>query len=370
MMVLAILLSIIVALKLANSLSRPMKACADRMRLLVEGDLESPVPEVVSKDETGMLTQSTAELVEGLSTIIHDIGYLLGEMANQNLDIQSSHRDAYVGDFQSILHSMRNLKVELSEILRQINTSAEQVSSASNQVSSSAQNLSQGAVEQASSVEELAARISEISNQVKDTADSAGKVREQTHHAGEGVSVCNQQMQELMNAMEKIHSSSDEIGKIIKTIEDIAFQTNILALNAAVEAARAGVAGKGFAVVADEVRNLASKSAEASKNTSLLITHSTEAVQTGTEIARHTADALSDVVENIQSMVGSIDQISAVSSEQSEAVLQVNEGINQISSVVQSNSATAEESAAASQELSAEAANLKQLVDQFTLARN
>ena len=367
MMVLAILLSIIVALKLANSLSRPMKACADRMRLLVEGDLESPVPEVVSKDETGMLTQSTAELVDGLSTIIHDIGYLLGEMANQNLDIQSTHRDAYVGDFQSILHSMRNLKVELSEILRQINTSAEQVSSASNQVSSSAQNLSQGAVEQASSVEELAARISEISNQVKNTADSARDVREQTHHAGEGVSVCNQQMQELMNAMEKIHSSSDEIGKIIKTIEDIAFQTNILALNAAVEAARAGVAGKGFAVVADEVRNLASKSAEASKNTSLLITHSTEAVQTGTEIARHTADALSDVVENIQSMVGSIDQISTVSSEQSEAVLQVNEGISQISTVVQSNSATAEESAAASEELSGQSQLMKSLVGRFQL---
>lgn len=370
MMALAILFSIIVALKLANSIGRPMKACAERMRLLVEGDLESPVPEVVSKDETGMLTQSTAELVEGLSTIIHDIGYLLGEMANQNLDIQSSHRDAYVGDFQSILHSMRNLKVELSEILRQINTSADQVSNASDQVSSSSQNLSQGAVEQASSVEELAARISEISSQIKDTADSAQQVREQTHHAGEGVSVCNQQMQELMGAMEKIHSSSEEIGKIIKTIEDIAFQTNILALNAAVEAARAGTAGKGFAVVADEVRNLASKSAEASKNTSLLITHSTEAVQTGTKIARNTADALSDVVENIQSMVGSIDQISVVSNEQSEAVLQVNEGITQISSVVQSNSATAEESAAASQELSAEAANLKQLVDRFTLARN
>lgn len=369
-MMLAILLSIIVALKLANRISRPMKACAERMRLLVEGDLESPVPAVVSRDETGMLTQSTAELVEGLSTIIHDIGYLLGEMANQNLDIQSQHRDAYVGDFQSILHSMRNLKVQLSEILLQINTSAEQVSSASNQVSSSAQNLSQGAVEQASSVEELAARISEISDQVKDTADSAQDVRKQTHHAGEGVSACNQQMQELMSAMEKIHSSSEEIGKIIKTIEDIAFQTNILALNAAVEAARAGTAGKGFAVVADEVRNLASKSAEASQNTSLLISHSTEAVQTGTEIAKNAANALADVVENIQSMVGSIDQISAVSNEQSEAVLQVNDGINQISSVVQSNSATAEESAAASEELSAEASNLKQLVDQFTLARN
>ncbi len=370
MMILAILLSIIVALKLAGSISRPMKACAERMRLLVEGDLEAPVPEVVSKDETGMLTQSTAELVEGLSTIIHDIGYLLGEMANQNLDIQSQHRDAYVGDFQSILHSMRNLKVELSAILRQIDTSAGQVSNASNQVSSSAQNLSQGAVQQASSVEELAARISEISNQVRDTADSARQVREQTHHAGEGVSVCNQQMQELMRAMEKIDSSSEEISKIIKTIEDIAFQTNILALNAAVEAARAGTAGKGFAVVADEVRNLASKSAEASKNTSLLITHSAEAVQTGTKIAKHTADALLDVVENIQSMIDSIDQISTVSSEQSEAVLQVNDGISQISSVVQNNSATAEESAAASEELSAEAVNLKHLVDQFTLAEN
>ncbi len=370
MMILAILLSIIVALKLAVSISRPMKACAERMRLLVEGDLEAPVPEVVSRDETGMLTQSTAELVEGLSTIIHDIGYLLGEMANQNLDIKSQHRDAYVGDFQSILHSMRNLKVELSSILRQIDTSAEQVSNASSQVSSSSQNLSQGAVEQASSVEELAARISEISNQVKNTADSAQQVREQTHQAGEGVSVCNQQMQELMRAMEKIDSSSTEISKIIKTIEDIAFQTNILALNAAVEAARAGTAGKGFAVVADEVRNLASKSAEASKNTTLLIAHSTEAVQTGTNIAKHTADALLNVVENIQSMVGSIDQISTVSSEQAEAVLQVNEGVNQISSVVQNNSATAEESAAASEELSAEAANLKQLVDQFTLAKN
>lgn len=230
--------------------------------------------------------------------------------------------------------------------------------------------MSQGAVEQASSVEALAARINEISNQIKDTADRAQEVRGQTHNAGEDIAVCNQQMQELMNAMEKIQSSSEEIGKIIKTIEDIAFQTNILALNAAVEAARAGTAGKGFAVVAEEVRNLASKSAEASQNTSMLITHSTEAVQTGTEIAKQTANALLRVIENIQSMVGSIDQISSVTNEQSEAVLQVNEGISQISTVVQSNSATAEEGAAASQELSAEAINLKQLVEQFTLAGN
>ncbi len=365
----SILLSIVVSLKLANSIGKPMRACAERMRLLVEGDLESPVPSVSSRDETGMLAESTAELVTGLRTIINDIRYLLAEMADQNLDIRSRNAEAYVGSFQNILLSMRHLKVQLSNTMRQIDRSADQVSTASGQVSVSAQNLSQGSVEQASSVDELASRIGEISELAKSTANGALEVRSQTHRAGEDVSVCNRDMQELMSAMENIQHSSDEIGKIIRTIEDIAFQTNILALNAAVEAARAGSAGKGFAVVADEVRNLASKSAEASKNTSALIERSTEAVRTGTQLAQHTADALLGVVDSIQSVVGSIDKIASVSHEQSDAVLQVNEGIGQIAVVVQTNSATAQESAAASEELSAEAASLKHLVEQFTLAR-
>lgn len=368
--VIAMLASMVVALVLATRISKPMRACANRMKLLVEGDLETPVPKITSRDETGMLAGSTASLVEGLRTVINDIGYLLNEMANQNLDVRTSHEDVYVGSFRSILLSMRNMKEALSNAMRQVNHSAGEVSDASSQLSASAQMLGQGTTEQASSVEELASRISVISEQVKNTAKGALDVRGQTRQTGQEVLLCNQKMQNLVDAMDRIRESSDEIEKILKTIDDIAFQTNILALNAAVEAARAGAAGKGFAVVAEEVRNLAGKSAAAAKTTSELIENSTEAVHIGTGIAKNTAEILLEVVNSIQTVVEAIDEIAAVSSEQSEAVEQIAEGINQISIVVQNNSATAEESAAASEELSAEATCLKELVDQFTLSQS
>lgn len=366
--VVSILISVVVALALALNIGRPMKACVNRMKLLVEGDLDTPMPKVTNRDETGVLVKSTQTLVEGLRTVISDISYLLNEMANQNLDVHTKHEEVYVGSFQDILHSMRHMRIELSGAMRQVSHSAQEVSNASDQLSSSAQTLSQGTTEQASSVQELAARISVISEEVKNTASGALNVRSQTHQTGEEVFLCNQKMQNLVEAMDKIQTSSEQIEKILKTIDDIAFQTNILALNAAVEAARAGSAGKGFAVVAEEVRNLAGKSAEAAKNTSELIANSTNAVHIGTEIAQNTAEVLTGVVNNIQNVVDAIDHIAVISSEQSESVEQVSVGINQISVVVQSNSATAEESAAASEQLSAEAACLKELVGKFTLA--
>ena len=366
--VVSIIASIVVALKLSSNISVPMRACAERMKLLVEGDLKAPVPQTAGQDETAELTRSTAAMVEGLNTIIDDIGYLLSEMANKNFDIQSPHRDAYVGGFQSILLSMRTLKMELSGTMRQIDSSAGQVSSASGQVSTRAQTLSQGSMEQASSIEELAATINDISASAQKTSAAAEEAGRFVGLAGAQLGTSVEHVKELNAAMERISSSSEEISKIIAAIENIAFQTNILALNAAVEAARAGSAGKGFAVVADEVRNLASKSDEAAKATKELIESSIMSVSEGSQTVNRVTESLERTNELAGNVSVQMNVVVEAVENQTTALVQVTEGIDQISSVVQTNSATAQESAAASQELSAEAASLKQLVDQFTLA--
>ena len=363
------LASIVVALKLSSHISNPMRACCQRMKQLVEGDLKSPVPQVSGQDETAELTRATADMVSGLNSIIEDIGYLLTEMAGKNFDVRSAHRDAYVGEFQSILQSMRHLKTELSGTVLQIDAAAGQVSSASNQVSTGAQRLSEGSMEQASAVEELAATINDIAASAKETAAASDQASQFVEQAGAQLGISVGYVKDLNAAMERISTSSEEISKIIAAIENIAFQTNILALNAAVEAARAGTAGKGFAVVADEVRNLASKSDEAAKATKELIEGSIAAVTEGGQVVNKVTESLertSSIAGNVTTQMNIV--VRAVES-QTTAIAQVTEGVDQISSVVQTNSATAQESAAASEELSAEAAGLKQLVDQFTLAK-
>ena len=357
----------VVSAFLAGRIGGPITVCADRLKLLAEGDLESPVSDIKNKDETGILADATRDLVRKLGLIIGDVDYLLHEMAGGNLTVSSTCDSAYAGGFKGIHESMHQLKIQLGDTLTDISRSSGEVAAGADQVSAGAQALSQGATEQAGSIQELAAAIGGISLQVEGNAKHAKEASLQAEETAQELKNGNAQMNKMTKAMEEISQASGEIGKIIKTIEDIAFQTNILALNAAVEAARAGEAGKGFAVVADEVRNLASKSAEASKNTSVLIANSDQSVEQGTRIAAETKESLDRIAVSSERTVTLINEISKASGEQALSISQVNEGIDQISSVVQTNSATAEESAATSEELSGQAQILKDLIDRFRL---
>lgn len=364
--VISIIISIILGLKTSLSISKPMKEIEEAAKAMAAGSLNVDI-QYQSGNELGSLSECMRTLIKVNSSIVKDIDYLLGEMAGGNFCISTKAADSYVGDYQPILLSIHNINSRLSDTLAQINQASDQVAAGSDQVSSGAQALSQGATEQASSVEELAATINEISSQIKKNADNASDANRRAHHVGTEMLESSKKMGDMIAAMDEISKSSGEISKIIKTIEDISFQTNILALNAAVEAARAGEAGKGFAVVADEVRNLASKSSEASKNTAGLIAASALAVEKGVGIANETASTLDMAVKGVEEVTGTIDLISQASVQQSDAISQVTQGVDQISSVVQTNSATAEESAAASEELSGQAQMLKSLVGLFRL---
>lgn len=360
-------LCVLMALYIIRSISKPVGELDNVAKKIAEGDLDQNIT-YKSRDEIGTLSANFNKTVGRLRnyvSYINEISDVLRQIAGGNLVFDLTLN--YEGEFAKVKQALEEISLSLNDTLGQINQAADQVSSGSDQVSSGAQALSQGATEQASSIEELAATINEISTQVKDTAANANAVRQQTDQTGDQVATSNEQMQEMIAAMTEISDKSGQISRIIKTIEDIAFQTNILALNAAVEAARAGEAGKGFAVVADEVRNLASKSSEASKSTAALIEGTVQAVEKGTEIANATAESLFAVVESTKGVVSSVDKIASAADQQAESIAQVTQGIDQISSVVQTNSATAEESAAASEELSSQAQVMKSLVGRFTL---
>lgn len=360
---------LLLTMYMSHTVFKPLSKLTVLAQTMERGDLglrnKRVTVDIHSNDEIGFLAQTFENTMSRLNGYIGEISTVLKSIAQGNLTVGTGQK--YVGDFVSIKESLDDILEKLNTTMSRIIESADYVSTGAEQMAYGATALSQGAVEQASSVEDLNYNIQDISEQVHNTAVNAKQANQQVATVSVQLEEGNRKMQEMIQAMQEINDSSNEIQKIIKTIENIAAQTNILALNASVEAARAGDAGKGFAVVAEEVRDLAAKSAEASKNTAELIEHSIEAVEKGTRIANETASQLVSVVSGAGEIVDATNRIADAAGTQADSVSLIKEQISQISKVVQTNSATAQESAATSQELSQQAGVLKEMMRLFRI---
>ena len=358
---------LLIILLVRRIIGKPVAELNEVAARIADGELDQTIS-YSSNDELGELAGNFSRTVVRLREYIDyidEISEKLQEISQGDLSVSLSHE--YTGEFSKIKESMEQIAKFLNNTIGQIDASAKDMADGAKYVAEGAQNLSLGSSQQTDAVNMLSDRINEVSDGIQKTAMGAQKAKEISGAVSDSILGCNEKMQQMSAAIEKISGKSKEIHSIIKTIEDIAFQTNILALNAAVEAARAGTAGKGFAVVADEVRSLASRSAEAAKSTTELIAQTVEAVEEGTSVAEVTAASMLAVVDKEKEVNNLIVKIAEYSGKQAEAAEEVINGIGQISQVVQSNLSTVEKSASASEELSGQAGVLKNLVAKFRL---
>lgn len=365
-----ILLVIVILLTFIHvEIIKPVRCLADATSRVANGDLNVEV-ETRCRNEVGVVTESMADLVRQLKKYIDyidEVSGVLAQIGEGNLDFQLKHD--YAGEFSRLKEGLLHIRGTLNGTLNHMAETTKTVASSSEGISRASIDLSQGAARQAASTDEISHRVAEVTKVIKENSDSLNDAGIQSGAAIEQLGASYGKIQEMAQAMDEIRTCSDQIQKVVKSVEDIAFQTNILALNAAVEAARAGEAGKGFAVVADEVRSLANKSGEAAKETTQLIENSRKAVEYGAKIAADTSEHMGGVVGSVNETAVLIQMIADKSEDQVEAITAINQEIKNVAMIVEHNSGISQECAAKSQELSAQSRELEGVVSRFKLSR-
>ncbi|MBO5177700.1 MAG: methyl-accepting chemotaxis protein [Lachnospiraceae bacterium] len=355
-----------VAKSLSSSLTEPIYELQDAMKKLKNGDFNIELT-YEGNDELSDLGSDILAACNQMHIIVADTGEVLAKMADGNFKVSTGARESYVGDFAAQLEALRNLKYNMSDTLRQIQSAAAQVMIGSEQLAGSAQDLAEGATNQASAVEELTATVANVTGISEESAKNAAFAASSASQAAEDAKKSREEINQLTDAMDRITATSKEIEDIIGAIEDIASQTNLLSLNASIEAARAGEAGRGFAVVADQIGKLAADSAQSAVTTRELISRCLSEVQAGNRIVESTMESIGTVLANMESFAGMAAGAAEASKEQVDMLKQIETGMDQITLVVQSNSATAQETSAVSEELSAQATGLDEMIGKFEL---